>query len=447
MEEKKYLTITALTKYIKYVLENDTHLSRVYLRGEISNLTKHSRGHYYFSLKDENSQIRAIMFSSQTSKLNFSPKDGDKVLVYGSLNVYEPSGSYSLQVYEMEPDGIGVLYLAYEKLKKELEESGYFKEEHKKEIPKYPQAIGVITSPTGAAIRDIIHTIKRRYPLVKVILYPTLVQGEGSKADLVSNINKANEQGLVDVLIVGRGGGSIEDLWSFNEKEVVEAIFNSKIPIISAVGHETDFTLSDFVSDLRAPTPTAGAELATPDVNNLKREIINYHSIITNYLNNIIKTKQTALAYLDERLSLRHPLKSITEQKKYYLKLDEDLKRNFNWRLDFKKQQYQTLLNSFNKIDLVEIVRSKENQVKGLDKELNNNFENIINLNKQKLSLSLNSLKNLNPLKLMSHGYSITEVNKKRLTSVEEVKVDEVIETYLKDGRVFSKVIKKENLV
>ena len=264
-QTKQYLSVTALTKYIKYKLEGDTHLKQIYLKGEISNLTKHSRGHYYFSLKDENAQIKAIMFSSATKSLAFDPKDGDKVLAYGAISVYEPSGSYSIQIYQMEPDGIGALYLAYEKLKEELEEKGYFSQTRKKPIPKYPSAIGVITSPTGAAIRDIIHTIERRYPLTKLILYPALVQGDTAKESIRDQINKANQDSLVDVLIVGRGGGSIEDLWAFNERVVAEAIYASKIPIISAVGHETDFTISDFVSDLRAPTPTAAAELATPD--------------------------------------------------------------------------------------------------------------------------------------------------------------------------------------
>ena len=272
-QTKQYLSVTALTKYIKYKLEGDTHLKQIYLKGEISNLTKHSRGHYYFSLKDENAQIKAIMFSSATKSLAFDPKDGDKVLAYGAISVYEPSGSYSIQIYQMEPDGIGALYLAYEKLKEEMEEKGYFSQTRKKPIPKYPSAIGVITSPTGAAIRDIIHTIERRYPLTKLILYPALVQGDTAKESIRDQINKANQDSLVDVLIVGRGGGSIEDLWAFNERVVAEAIYASKIPIISAVGHETDFTISDFVSDLRAPTPTAAAELATPDKNTLMRTV------------------------------------------------------------------------------------------------------------------------------------------------------------------------------
>ncbi len=446
MEEKKYLTITALTKYIKHVLEGDVHLSRIYLRGEISNLTKHSRGHYYFSLKDENSQIRAIMFSSHTLKLSFSPKEGDKVLVLGSINVYEPSGSYSLQVYEMEEDGVGALHLAYEKLKKDFEEKGYFKDEYKKPLPKYPKAIGVITSPTGAAIRDIIHTIERRYPLTKLVLYPTLVQGDGAKIDIVNNIIKANTQKIVDVLIVGRGGGSIEDLWAFNEKEVVEAIFQSKIPVISAVGHETDFTLSDFVSDLRAPTPTAGAELATPDIAILKKELNNYQEVIKNYLNNIIKVKQTLLAYLDERLSLRHPLKNILDHKKYYNKLNDDLTKNYLWKIESKQQQFLQVNNSFSKIKLENILSDKRNKLKEKEEILERHFSNLVNTNKQKLSLILNSLENLNPLKLMSQGYSISLINQTRLTSIDNIQTDDILETYLKDGKLFSKVVKKEKI-
>jgi len=446
VEEKKYLTVTALTKYLKHVLESDPHLSKIYLRGEVSNLTKHSRGHYYFSLKDENAQIRAVMFASQTRKLNFSLKEGDKVLVFGSINVYEPSGSYSLLVYEMEPDGIGALYLAYEKLKKELAEKGYFKAEHKKAIPKYPNTIGVITSPTGAAIRDIINTIKRRYPLTKVILYPTLVQGEGAKKSISDNIIKANSQGLVDVLIVGRGGGSIEDLWAFNEIEVVEAIFNSNIPIISAIGHETDFTLSDFVSDLRAPTPTAGAELATPDINILKREIKQTAETIKSWFSQEIRQREVLLVHLEERLSLLHPLKKIAEIKRHYEKLKADLKRNYQWQLLTKKQSYQLLNNAYQKFDLKTIVNLKKEVLITKEEQLKVNLNRLLTTKQQTLALKLNSLEYLNPLKLLKGGYSITIHNDKRITSIDEVELNEEITTYFKDGKLTTKVKKKERL-
>ena len=272
--EKTYLTVTALTKYIRYKFDNDVHLVSVLLEGEISNFKRHSRGHFYFTLKDSNAQISATMFYSEAKKVLFEPKDGMKVLVKGSVSVYEPQGIYNINVVEMEEKGVGSLYLAYEKLKKELQEGGYFDPSHKKPLPEFPKAIGVLTSPTGAAVRDCIQTIGRRYPMAKIYVYPTLVQGEEAKHSVVKNIELANEQGLVDVLIVGRGGGSIEDLWAFNEKIVAMAIYNSKLPIISAVGHETDTTIADLVADKRAATPTAAAELATPNLENLKNSLI-----------------------------------------------------------------------------------------------------------------------------------------------------------------------------
>ena len=271
--EERYLTVTALTKYIKYKFDHDTNLKEVLLEGEISNFKHNSRGHFYFTLKDENASISAIMFATQASNVKFEPTDGMKVYVKGSLSVYEASGSYQIYVTEMKSDGIGDLYLAYERLKKELERKGLFDQAHKKPIPRFPKTVGVITSPTGAAVRDIIKTIERRYPLCSVVLYPAIVQGDKAKDDVVKQINKANKDRICDVLIIGRGGGSIEDLWAFNERVVAKAIYDSEIPIISAVGHEIDFTIADYVADIRAATPTAAAEIATPNITNLIENI------------------------------------------------------------------------------------------------------------------------------------------------------------------------------
>ena len=253
-----YLTITQLSKYLKYKFDEDINLRNIYLKGEISNFKAHTRGHYYFTLKDENSRINAVMFSSNTNKLKFKPIDGMKVMVEGKVTIYESSGSYQIYVENMQEDGIGNLYIAFEQLKEKLNKEGLFNKERKRKITKMPKRIGIITAPTGAAIRDILTTIKRRYPIVETILFPALVQGEFAAKDIVDKINIANTYEL-DTLIVGRGGGSIEDLWPFNEEIVARAIYNSKIPVISAVGHEIDFTISDFVADMRAPTPTAAA--------------------------------------------------------------------------------------------------------------------------------------------------------------------------------------------
>ena len=445
-QTKQYLSVTALTKYIKYKLEGDTHLKQIYLKGEISNLTKHSRGHYYFSLKDENAQIKAIMFSSATKSLAFDPKDGDKVLAYGAISVYEPSGSYSIQIYQMEPDGIGALYLAYEKLKEELEEKGYFSQTRKKPIPKYPKAIGVITSPTGAAIRDIIHTIERRYPLTKLILYPALVQGDTAKESIRDQINKANQDSLVDVLIVGRGGGSIEDLWAFNERVVAEAIYASKIPIISAVGHETDFTISDFVSDLRAPTPTAAAELATPDKNTLMRTVETTKETLDSRISTIFKDKELALTYLDQRLDQKSPFEKLKEAFKRYDKIIYDLNRNYQLVWLDKNQQYTKQDEYLSKVDLNRMIQDKTDQLSDLSLKLDKTYLDVVSLKTQALNLVIKALEHQNPLKLMAQGYTITEFEGKKLTKIEEVKLDDTISTRLSDGRIISKVIKKERL-
>ena len=263
-------SVSELNNYIKNLFENNRTLSSVTVKGEISNFVNHRSGHLYFSLKDAEGQVRAVMFRSHAARLRFAPESGMKVIVHGSVTVYPRDGSYQIYVSSMQPDGIGALYLAYEQLKARLGAEGLFDQEHKMPLPRFPRRIGVITSPTGAAVRDIINVTGRRYPLAKVYLYPALVQGAGAEADLVSAVDYFDKSGLCDVIIIGRGGGSIEDLWAFNSESLARKIFECRIPIISAVGHETDFTICDFVSDMRAPTPSAAAELAVPDSSEIR---------------------------------------------------------------------------------------------------------------------------------------------------------------------------------
>ena len=263
-------SVSELNNYIKNLFENNRTLSSVTVKGEISNFVNHRSGHLYFSLKDAEGQVRAVMFRSHAARLRFAPESGMKVIVHGSVTVYPRDGSYQIYVSSMQPDGIGALYLAYEQLKARLGAEGLFDPEHKMPLPRFPRRIGVITSPTGAAVRDIINVTGRRYPLAKVYLYPALVQGAGAEADLVSAVDYFDKSGLCDVIIIGRGGGSIEDLWAFNSEALARKIFECRIPIISAVGHETDFTICDFVSDMRAPTPSAAAELAVPDSSEIR---------------------------------------------------------------------------------------------------------------------------------------------------------------------------------
>src|SRR5690554_6613126 len=325
MNEQKYLSVSALTEYIKVKLENDNHLKRVFLKGEISNSTHHGSGHLYFSLKDEDAAISAMMFKTYASTLSFKPKAGDKVLVEGYISLYKARGTYSISIFSMTLDGIGELFLKYEQNRKMFQELGYFDESLKKPIPKFPKIIAVITSETGAVIQDIKTTISRRYLLAKIELYPILVQGEGSKDDIVRTLARVNKESQADVIILGRGGGSIEDLWSFNEAEVVVAIHQSKIPVITAIGHETDTTLADYVSDLRAPTPTAAAELATPNMTDILKEIKDKINLSYYYMAEKLKNYRQMMMNLDERLQLSSPVNKLETEKKQVVNLVNNL--------------------------------------------------------------------------------------------------------------------------
>lgn len=393
--EEKYLTVTALTKYIKYKFDHDTHLEDVLLEGEISNFKHNSRGHFYFTLKDDNAQISATMFSTYASKVKFEPEDGMKVFVRGNVSVYEPSGTYQINVKEIKSDGLGDLYIAYEKLKKKLEALGLFDEEHKKPIPRFPKTIGVITSPTGAAIRDIINTISRRYPLAKLILYPAIVQGDDSKDDIVRQIKKANADNLVDVLIVGRGGGSIEDLWAFNERVVAYAIYDSNIPIISAVGHEVDFTIADFVADKRAATPTAAAELATPNIEVLKETIASMVDTLNKKMNYKFNEYKMKLTNIDKIIDSKNPINVLEHKKEILASYNEKLNLLIKKVLDNKKNEYV---------------------------------------------LKNHTLELLNPLSIMNRGYSIAKVKGKVITKAEEAKVGDELEIDLQDGKIKTEI-------
>ena len=354
MNDDKYLSISAITRYLKYKFENDEHLQTVYLKGEISNFKPHTRGHLYFTLKDENSRIGAIMFISNASKLLFTPEDGMKVLVKGKISVYEPTGNYQIYIDEMQEDGIGNLYIAFEQLKAKLDSEGLFDPKYKKPIPKIPRKIGIVTAPTGAAIKDILSTLKRRFPLVETILFPSLVQGADAHIDIVKQIKKAQEFDI-DVLIIGRGGGSIEDLWPFNEEDVARAIFECKIPTISAVGHEIDFTISDFVADVRAATPTASAEIAVPNIIDVLNYIDNMKIRASKVLLNKIENIKIVLKKLEDSYVLTNPLRmfEIKEQMldsyidKFNSIILNIIDRN-NDRLNHIKQSY--ILNNPSKL-------------------------------------------------------------------------------------------------
>jgi len=421
MEEKKYLSVAALTKYLKYKFDNDAHLKNVLLKGEISNFKAHSRGHFYFTLKDDKAQISAIMFAGSAGKVQFRPEDGMSVLVEGSVTIYETSGNYQIYVNKMSVDGLGNLFVAYEQLKKKLSDEGLFDPQHKKPIPRFPKAIGVLTSPTGAAVKDIIHIVNRRFPLAKIIIYPTLVQGEYAKDSIVEQLQKVNEDQLVDVIILGRGGGGIEDLWPFNEEMVAYEIFKSKIPIISSVGHETDFTISDFVADLRAPTPSGGAELAVPDQLELMQYIKRMNNQNQVALQRLLQSKMKQLDRIDRSYVFRDPLR-MTESK--------------SKRLDHAVEKL-TLLNPLNRLK-----QSQLNLVK-TEQRLNDYYLRLLQEKQHEYFMSVSKLELLNPLSIMKKGYSVAKNSGIVVKSIKDVKENDIIDILVNDGVINTKVMSK----
>lgn len=436
--ERQYLTVTALTKYIKMKLEGDKHLISILIKGEISNFKRHSRGHLYFTLKDENASISGIMFAKDAERLLFSPKEGDHVLIQGRISLYEPSGTYSIQVSQMSLDGIGELYQKYEALKKELEEKGYFRLEHKRKIPTFPKVIGVITSPTGAVIQDIINTVTRRYPLVEIHLYSALVQGPGSADSIKNQIYYANQLGNADVLIVGRGGGSIEDLWSFNEMPVIDAIYHSNIPVITAIGHETDFTISDFVSDLRAPTPTAAAELATPNKSDLFNQLVDYKEQMKYRIDQLFHARKTELLYLDQRLDQLSPSEKLKAHQETLGRLNDYLIKSYIYLLESKEYRLSKLSEMMKSpLDKV-IAYEKTNEQ--LTIRLIQAMMGLMNQKNAKFDLYRAKLETLNPLSVMDKGFAVISKNQKVLTTIKDLKIDDEIELRLKDGRAQAKI-------
>ncbi|ERJ13776.1 exodeoxyribonuclease VII large subunit [Haloplasma contractile] len=420
--DKTPLTVTALNKYLKHKFDHDVNLQTVLLKGEISNFKRHSRGHLYFTLKDENSQLSAIMFSSKASKLKFDVEDGMNVVVEGSVSLYLRGGSYQIYVNNIVVDGIGQLYVKYEQLKEKLEKQGYFDPRYKKEKPRYPKKIGVCTSDTGAAIRDIITTITRRYPIVEVMIFPTLVQGEHAKTSIVQQIEAANSLKDIDLLIIGRGGGSIEDLWAFNEEVVANAIFNSKIPIISAVGHETDFTIADFVADFRAPTPTAAAELAVPDSQELLISLNN----VNRHLNQLIINKHKGLK--DHYLRLASS---------YVFTNPSRIFEQFNMRLDH-------IMTKLEKNTPYTVVKEKKSQFDQHVSRLNYAYERTIVRNVNQFNNLLNKLEILNPISILQKGYSIAVKEGAVITNVNDIEKDDTFELTVSNGKLHCTVQDKQ---
>lgn len=385
------LTVSQLNFYIKSLIDSSEPLKNIYIVGEISNFKYYARsGHMYFTLKDDKSQLKAVMFSSYAQRLKFNPEDGMNVVCRGNVSVYDRDGVYQLYVSDMQPDGYGALYIAFEQLKQQLEKEGLFSPEHKKPIPKYPAKIGVATSNTGAAVEDIKNIIQRRYPLCEIIISPTIVQGDQAPADIVHSIKTLDNMGDIDVIIVGRGGGSIEDLWAFNTQQVARAVYECKTPIISAVGHETDFTICDFVADLRAPTPSAAAELAVPDINELK-----------SFLSNAKKRLSLLLIH----------------------------------RLESEYQRFDSIVYDSVLSDPIKYYKSFYDDIKSLNLDLSKAFEHCVKTSRLRLGQLAGRLDALSPLAVLGRGYGVIKGQDECvIKSVGQIKTDDKVEIVLRDG-------------
>jgi exodeoxyribonuclease VII large subunit len=442
MQEQRYLSVAALTKYIKRKFDADPHLRDIHVRGEISNFKQHSSGHMYFTLKDEKARILAVMFSSQSRSMKFSPENGMKVIVKGDITIYEPSGQYQIYIKEMQPDGIGELFLAYEQLKSRLEREGLFALEKKKAIPQYPKKVGVITSPTGAAIRDIITTIKRRFPIVNILVFPALVQGENAAPSVAKAIEKANSMKDIDVLIVGRGGGSIEELWGFNEEVVARAIYASAIPIISAVGHETDFTIADFVADLRAPTPTGAAEMAVPHIEELMERLLQRQTRLMRVMTEKVRFEKERFYRTQRSYAFRYPHRLYEQKLEQIDKLTEMLIRGASRVTLVKRGQLDQLKKQLMRNHPSEALHEAEVRLKRSQKELNRNMLQIFSKKQTELNRVLSTLKALSPLSIMERGYSLVYNGDNQLVkSVNQIVDEDSIQVQLSDGSLFCKVL------
>ncbi|MDT2746841.1 exodeoxyribonuclease VII large subunit [Vagococcus fluvialis] len=438
-----YLTVTALTKYIKHKFEADPYLERVFLTGEISNFRMRPNAHQYFSLKDDKAKISAIMFKGAFNKLKFQPEEGMKVLVIGRISLYEPGGSYQIYIEHMEPDGVGALYQALEKRKKALQEEGLFKEAFKQPLVKYPKKIAVITSPSGAVVKDIITTTKRRYPIVQLVVFPTLVQGDKAADDIVKRIKEVDALGDFDTMIVGRGGGSIEDLWPFNEERVVRAIFESRTPTISSVGHETDVTLADLVADVRAATPTAAAELATPVLREEILKIKEKESRLIQGMDNQIKHKKQKFDHLSESFVFKQP-KRLYEAFSIQLDtLNRRLEQSLNSEIKQKEKEFIQLVKRLETQNPKEDINLARQKVNYLNEKLTQSIDLTMKDKKRNLIQLMTNLDMLSPLQTMLRGYSYVTIDDQIIKSTNDVDVKQVVNIHLSDGEVTAEIQKK----
>lgn len=441
--DNKYLTVTALNNYLKAKLDQDNHLKKIYLKGEISNLKIHSSGHYYFTIKDENARISAVMFSSYAKNVNVEIKEGMQALFTGSVAMYVSAGTFQLYVYNIEEDGVGKLYLELEKIKQKLLAEGLFDKKNKKQLPKFPKKIGVVTAYPSAAAKDILRTISDRYPITKVLLFPSLVQGNNAFFDIINMINKAEEY-EVDVLIIARGGGSFEDLWNFNNEMLLRRVYECNIPVISGVGHEVDTTLIDYVADYRAPTPTAAAVAAVPDCRELLIQLDNNNERIINNINAKLSNIKTRLQYINNTAVIKNPDTLISNKRQLLINNTINIQVHINNKI-----------NNYN------------NQLGRYNTTLINDYKNYIQYNRIKLSLNVNKLEDsikrnieykhnkfikhvsdlniLNPLSILERGYSLVKFNNNLINDTSTIKVDDVIDVKLHKGEIKAKITEVNN--
>ena len=438
---EEYVTVSALTKYIKYKFDKDPHLGRVYLTGEISNFRLRPT-HQYFSLKDENAIISATMFQSAFKKIQFRPEEGMKVLVIGKVSVFEKSGQYQINIEHMEPDGVGALYLAYEQLKKKLEAEGLFSLP-KKPIPQFPKKIAILTSESGAVIQDIQTTVARRFPIVQLVLYPTVVQGVHAVNSILKNLDLV-EQADYDVVIIGRGGGSIEDLWAFNEEPVVRRVAELSTPVISSVGHETDTTLIDFVSDMRAATPTAAAEIATPVLMEIHQQLRNLQTRLEQALSRQLQIKRERMQALAKASIFQNPERIYQVYQQRVDQLEMRLQQMMQQSVQHKRQQ---LVKNQHRLELgspSRRVQTEKQALQYLAKRLEQAQGQLMKDKKQQFQRAIQQLDLLSPLKIMNRGYGILQQEETIIKSVDQLEVNQELTIQLVDGTVRSKVTSVE---
>ena len=433
---EKYLSVTTLTKYLKMKFDKDPYLERVYLTGQVSNFRKRPT-HQYFSLKDDHAVIQATIWSGIYQKLGFDLEEGMKINVIGRVQVYEPSGSYSIIIEKAEPDGVGALAIQFEQLKKKLTEEGLFQERFKQPLPQFAKRIGVVTSRSGAVIRDIITTVSRRFPGVDILLYPTKVQGDGAAEEIARNIARANQREDLDVLIIGRGGGSIEDLWAFNEEIVVRAIFESRLPIISSVGHETDVTLADFVADRRAATPTAAAELATPVTKlDVLTHLQNQEKRMATAVQNVLSRKKEALKKCSQSVIFRQPERLYDGYLQRLDQLQLRLKQSLRTRISDNKQLVQARTHQLVQISPITKIQRYQDRLGQLDRLLRSQMALVYDAKVAEVKRLSEALLMLDTSRIVARGYAIVKKEESVVGSVESLKKKDQVTLLMRDGQV-----------